>query len=75
MTIAVRSLGNWSTYLRAIGDDPSRRFSKTCGSSLNSRKSQRAWGVYVRPAIEEGFLWYSWGGRTTEGSVRGSKGV
>jgi hypothetical protein len=45
MTSVIRSLGNWSTYLRAIGREPASRRSKRCGSSLYSRKSHRAWGV------------------------------
>lgn len=56
MTIAVRSFGNWSTYLRAIGSEPASRRSNRCGSSLYSRKSHRAWGVYARPPIDDGFL-------------------
>ena len=59
MTRAVRSFGNWSMYFLAIGWDESSRVWNRCGSSLNSRNFHFANGVYVRPPIEDGFLWYS----------------
>ena len=46
-------------YMFAIGYDSLRRRSKRWGSSLNSRNFHCAKGVYVRPLIEDGFLYDS----------------
>ena len=47
-------------YIFATGYDSLRRRSKRCGSSLNSRNFHCAKGVYVRPLIEDGFLYDSY---------------
>lgn len=66
-------------YMLAAGYDSLSLRVKLCGSSLNSRNFHEANGVYRRPLMLDGFLWYSYHNMsvspspTTNGNILTSK--